>query len=142
MNWGKGIVIAMALFMTFIITMAVQMMRQDVTMITDEYYQKELHYNDQFAALSNYNEAVDKIEIQQSTDSVFLIVPTDLQEEAIKVEFKRLNDASKDLALTLPASHKIYLPKKLFSNGHYDVILKGKRLGKAFEANQTVMIHE
>ncbi len=140
MNWGKGIIIAMSLFIVFIVTMVVQMMRQDVTMITDEYYQKELHYNEQYAALNNYNEASAPIQIQQIGDSMFVLLPSDLMESELALEFKRLDDASKDLSFTLPASEKIYLPKKMFAHGHYDAIIKGQRQGKAFECNQKVDI--
>jgi hypothetical protein len=44
MNWGKGIVIAFVLFTLLIVSMVVISMKQDVNLVSVNYYQNELEY--------------------------------------------------------------------------------------------------
>lgn len=40
LNWGTKLVIAAALFMAFIITLSVKMIKQDVVLVENDYYEK------------------------------------------------------------------------------------------------------
>ena len=92
MNWGKGIIIAMALFMGFIITLVVTLMRQDVDLEIDDYYNKELAFNEQYNAQQNYMDATEKITFNVTSVSLFVIFPKDLQTGAAKIQLQRPNN--------------------------------------------------
>ena len=47
MNWGKGIVIAFAGFISVIATLVVTSMKQDISLVSQDYYVQELAYQDQ-----------------------------------------------------------------------------------------------
>ena len=47
MNWGKSITVAFVLFGAFIATLVTVCMRQDVNLVTPEYYKEELAYQEQ-----------------------------------------------------------------------------------------------
>ena len=47
MNWGKSIILAFILFAAFIATLVTVCMRQDVNLVTKEYYKEELAYQAQ-----------------------------------------------------------------------------------------------
>lgn len=47
MNWGKWIVAAFIAFAVFIFSLVTIAMRQDVPLVTKEYYYEEIHFQDQ-----------------------------------------------------------------------------------------------
>ncbi len=53
MNWGKSIILAFALFGAFIATLVTVCMRQDVNLVTREYYKEELVYQTQIDRLAH-----------------------------------------------------------------------------------------
>lgn len=53
MNWGKSIILAFILFATFIAVLVTVCMRQDISLVTKDYYQEELKYQDQIERMSN-----------------------------------------------------------------------------------------
>ena len=46
-NWGFGIVVAAGLFVAFILNLVYQCSQQQVDLVTDKYYEKELKYQEQ-----------------------------------------------------------------------------------------------
>jgi len=53
MNWGKSIILAFILFAAFIATLVTVCMRQDVNLVTREYYQEELAYQAQIDRIAH-----------------------------------------------------------------------------------------
>jgi len=53
MNWGKSIILAFILFAAFIATLVTVCVRQDVSLVSKDYYQQELAYQDQIQRLEN-----------------------------------------------------------------------------------------
>jgi len=49
MNWGKGLIIGMAIFMLFIISMCVYMFRMPADEYDHQYYEKGLNFDKDFA---------------------------------------------------------------------------------------------
>jgi len=47
MNWGKSIVLAFVLFIAFIATLVTVCVREDVNLVTKDYYKEELAYQKQ-----------------------------------------------------------------------------------------------
>lgn len=55
MNFGKWIVVAFVFFALFIGTLVTICFRQDIPLVTKEYYQEELVYQDQIDRMENAN---------------------------------------------------------------------------------------
>ena len=55
MNWGKWIVVAFVLFAVFIAALVTVCMRQDVSLVSKDYYIQELAYQDQIERITNSN---------------------------------------------------------------------------------------
>lgn len=53
MNWGKSIILAFILFAAFIAALVTVCMRQDVSLVTKDYYREELKYQDQIERMAN-----------------------------------------------------------------------------------------
>jgi nitrogen fixation protein FixH len=140
MNWGKGIVIGMVLFMSFIVTLVVILMRQDVDMVSDDYYKKELAFNAQYDAQQNYEDASGRIELALSEDSLFIHFPEELRQGNVLVELKRPNNEKQDAHFNVVASEKVMIPTKMLPKGSFDCILTGDRNGKKYEFKQALTI--
>ncbi len=72
-TWGTKLVIFMAMFMGFIILMAVRMMKEDISLIQTDYYEKGENYQ----AIIDENKGADSIInfqfIQSSMESILAI---------------------------------------------------------------------
>lgn len=97
MNWGTKLIIAMGLFITFIITLSVKMITSnDDALIENNYYEKGLKYDETYKAR---HDAI--------TDSVVPLI--DVNDFGLNIsftgpakcilEFKRLSDAKMDTTL-------------------------------------------
>jgi hypothetical protein len=140
MNWGKGIIIAMALFMGFILTLVITLMRQDVDLEIDDYYNKELAFNEQYNAQQNYMDATEKITFNVTTDTLFVIFPKDLQTGAAKIQLQRPNNKQQDAVFDVQVTDKVYIPTKSLPKGVFNCTITGKRNGKNYEYNHSLKL--
>jgi hypothetical protein len=53
MNWGKWIVVSFVLFAAFIATLVTVCVRQDISLVSKDYYEEELVYQDQIGRIEN-----------------------------------------------------------------------------------------
>jgi len=53
MNWGKWIIVAFVLFAAFIATLVTVCVRQDISLVSKDYYKEELAYQDQIVRIQN-----------------------------------------------------------------------------------------
>jgi hypothetical protein len=53
MNWGKSIILAFVLFAGFIASLVVVCLRQDISLVSKDYYKEELLYQEQIQRLNN-----------------------------------------------------------------------------------------
>lgn len=140
MNWGKGIIIGMGLFMSFIITLVVIMMNNDTDLVTEDYYQKELAYNKQYDAQQNYMKAGESIEVNILKDTFFLSFPNALQTGKVEVELIRPNDKNQDANFTIEAQEKVMIPTAVLPKGAFDCVLHGTYKGKPYEFVQQIIL--
>lgn len=64
MNWGKSIILAFILFAAFIGALVTICMRQDVSLVTREYYKEELDYQAQINRIAHTTTLSEKPSIQ------------------------------------------------------------------------------
>jgi hypothetical protein len=119
MNWGKGIIIAMALFMGFILYMVVTFMRHNVDLESEDYYMKELKYDDEMIELKNGEAIKDSIFV--STSGGYLIVEYRVNFDIIKstIYFFRPSDQKSDFQLNSNSEKKIIFPLEKLKQGKY-----------------------
>jgi len=60
MNWGKSIVVAFLLFALFIGVLVTVCLREDVSLVSSDYYTDELAYQSQIDRLNNTQQLADK----------------------------------------------------------------------------------
>lgn len=122
MNWGKGIVIGMAAFMTFIIVLVVGLMMNRVDLESEDYYKREINYQQEITAQENANKLESKIEIISNTEFLVVKVP---EGEFTKIEMhlSRPNDQKMDKLFKIEGTKSFLINKKELEKGLYTVEL-------------------
>jgi len=140
MNWGKGIIIGMGLFMAFILTMVVIMMRQKIDLVEEDYYKRELNYEDQLAAQNRYVTSVEKISVTSEKNRLLIYFPVEFQKNDVTVTLRRPNDKSKDLVLKIKPINEVAIPTDAFPKGLFTVTINGSMSDKPYEMSEQVTI--
>jgi hypothetical protein len=102
MNWGKWIFVAFVLFAAFIATLVTACLRQDVNLVSKDYYKEELAYQQQIERMNNLSQLDNKPVIQRS-------------EEFLEVEFTQFRNVQngylKLFSPSDPNKDKVYVLK-------------------------------
>lgn len=134
-SWGTGIVIAIALFIGFIMTMVVKMStdpRADHEMVTDNYYAKELAYQEVIDAKKNASNV--KLEYE-STEAGLLLTLSNTPEVLynVIVELYRADNRKLDIHLPLErTSNQILVERQLLVQGKYNLSIEYRHEGELF----------
>jgi hypothetical protein len=94
MNWGTKLVIALALFMAFILTLSVKMIfSNDDALIEKDYYEQGLNYNKKYNARQQAvaDSVVPSVDVNENGLTISFTHPAEC-----KLNFKRLSDAKMD----------------------------------------------
>jgi len=139
MNWGTKLVIGMGLFMAFIITLAVLMMRSGSDDLVDQdYYQKGIEYDKDYTKKSQMqkDQAEPEINIGDSIRIVFNRPATGT------IRFLHPSDNKKDRTVNLNSgtANEVALPLVDTDKGQWKLIIEWKSDEKEylFEKNITI----
>ena len=122
MNWGKGIVIGMATFMTFIVVLVVGLMMNRVDLESEDYYKREINYQQEITAQENANKLESKIEIISNKEFVIVKVPEG-DFSKIEMHLSRPNDQKMDKLFKIEGTKSFLINKKELEKGLYTVEL-------------------
>ena len=75
MNWGNKIVLAFILFAACIGYMVVRAFQENFDLVAEDYYAKEIAYQQKLNKLSNTSEDGKEVQVQQTPESVLLTFP-------------------------------------------------------------------
>lgn len=120
MNWGKGIAIALALFMGFIIYLAVTLMTTNVDLETEDYYIRELSYEDEINAVKNAQEG-DPVKLELKEEHIVVQVPQGESYKDVQIQFKRPDNDKLDKTFDIKGTKMMALDRSMFVTGEYKV---------------------
>ena len=104
-NWGTGIVIGMVAFMGFIMFMVITMMTNkeyDHDMVTENYYAKDLVYQNEIDAEKKANSLTSKIKIEKSSEGLHIYFPEELQEKNVSGSIQMYRPSNEKLDFQIP----------------------------------------
>ena len=81
MNWGNKIVVAFVLFAAFIGYMVVKAFQEDFDLVAEDYYAKEIAYQQKLNKLSNTAEDEKQVLMEQTADAILLTFPDEAEGE-------------------------------------------------------------
>jgi len=102
-SWGTGVVIGIVIFITLSITMTVVFMTQDVSLVSDNYYEKSLEYQDEIDKQSRTKSLDEQVKINFNGEVITVLFPSDYLEKNItgEIYFYRPSNSSLDFKLPL-----------------------------------------
>lgn len=123
MSWGYKIAFLYLGFVALITTMIVLSMRERIDLVTADYYEQELHYQDRIDAIDRTTALREALTWELNGRSLLLRFPRDLQGRAVSgsIFFFRPSDQRMDQTMTIPptASDSCILPLDNLHRGMY-----------------------
>lgn len=121
MNWGKGIIIAMALFMGFIVFLVVNIMLHRIDLESEDYYKKEINYEQEIIAMKNYNTLNERVELKSQEKFIVVQLPENLDLKNVEVRFTRPDDNKLDRVFKIEGTKSYLIPREELTLGNYNI---------------------
>jgi len=136
-NWGTGIVIAMMLFMTFILSFVYKSFTHEYShdLVSEDYYKDELHYQKEIDKLNNAVRLESKIVLSNSDKGITIKFPDNFDYPNINgnISFQRYSnsvlDFNKNIELT---SDKFLIPDSLLISGKWIIKIDWNYKGEEY----------
>ena len=137
-NWGTGIVIAFVLFIAFILYFVVNMIgndKYDHDLVTEEYYEQELKFQDEIDKLKNAKTLKQDITYNKTNEGLVIVFPNDLNIEDIKgkVFLYRPSNKQLDFETSISLSKpQLLIPDERLVDGRWNIIVDWQYNGKSY----------
>lgn len=141
MNWGTRIVIMYLGFVALIVTMVVVSMRQQVDLVTPDYYAKELKYQSNIDKANNHNQLNSSLKCSVLDGNIVINFPEEHKSESItgEVLVYKPSDAKSDKIISIEAVNgQMSIPSSVFSKGMYKVKIDWTVNEKSFYFEQVI----
>lgn len=126
-NWGTGIVIGMVIFISFILFLVVNMLTDDRfnhDLVTEEYYEKELHYQEEIDAETNAFALEENIKDYRVKDGWVVEFPDNLELSKISGDLNFYRPSNKKLDFSIPLDlkkRKIHISEDQLVGGRWNI---------------------
>lgn len=143
-SWGTGLVIALGLFIAFILFFVITMMTDkeyEHDLVVEEYYKQEVGFQDELNAEKNAMHSPFKVRVEESTAGVDLIFPEEMVKDMqnAKVYFYRVSDKKRDFEKEIVlTNNRMQIPAGEILPGRWDVTVRWQRLGKAYLTKEKI----
>ncbi|WP_372917617.1 FixH family protein [Salegentibacter sp.] len=137
-NWGTGIVIGLLLFISFILYLVFNMLTDkkfDHDLVTEEYYKKELLFQQEIDAETRGNELAENISDSRIENGWLIEFPEDLNLDGISgnLNFYRPSNAKLDFDIPLNLeSHRIEIADKNLIPGRWNIYIHWEYQGETY----------
>ncbi|SIP91249.1 FixH protein [Chryseobacterium sp. RU37D] len=134
-SWGHGVVIALFAFIAFILSMLFLFPngQKNSEMVTDNYYEEELKYQDVIDAKKRADQLQEKPVYSQDKNGIKITFPKDYDNSNTSVKFvlNRTDDENLDIhkSVQLDSTKSFLIPAQVMKMGNYTLRLswtKGK----------------
>lgn len=143
-NWGHGVIIGLGSFIAFILFMIFIFPngQQNADMVSDDYYNDELNYQQVIDAKKNADLLKDSLQYQQLPTGIKINYPESITPDSSKVHFDlyRTNDSNLDVKkdLNLDMQKSFTVPKQVLSPGSYTLKVKWTQDKKPYQIDYDV----
>lgn len=143
-NWGTGIVIAIGLFMGFILFFVITMMTDstyDHDLVIEDYYKQEIGFQDELDARNNAAQLEKKVRIEQNPEGVRIVFPKEYVQQLTegKVMFYRVNQKKLDFDKSLSfTENSMLIPADEIVSGRWDVSVYWNMNGKDYTVKENI----
>jgi nitrogen fixation protein FixH len=131
-GWGTGIVIAIVAFISFIMYFVITMSTDNSyshDLVTDQYYQQELAYQEEINAEKNFKNIGEEITLQKSREGLQIKFPSKFLNEKVKGKVFLYRPSSKQLDFEIPISTSntyLLVPEQRLLDGRWNIKIAWK----------------
>lgn len=144
LNWGKGIFITIVLFMVIVFIMVGISMTKNVDLVANNYYEKEIKYQEQIDLLKKTNALNENAKIDFDGANVNIYFPKNMDNNSLKgiVYFYRPSDAKNDfnIPVNADADKSMKIGSGKFVKGLWKVQINWESAGEKYLTEQTLLI--
>lgn len=143
-NWGTGIAVVMALFVAFILYFVITMSTHkdfEHDLVTEEYYAKEMVYQQEIDAETNSSNPDFKITSKKVPAGWEITFPTMHEPSKIKGTVFLYRPSNKQLDKTFPlelSSHNLLIPDNSLLDGRWNITITYDYDGKPFMFKESI----
>lgn len=146
-GWGTSIVIAFALFLSFILFFVIKVQsdsKYDNELVVEEYYKKDALYGEDYIKMQNAQDLAEKPTVTQKGDSVEIKFPAAFVPKNIqgKVSFYRPSNKKLDFQVPISLSKpSLLIPKLNLVGGRWDIFIDWEYQSKSYKIKETIYIN-
>ena len=146
-NWGTGIVIAFALFMTFILYFVFEVQsnsKYDNDLVVEEYYKHDSHFQEEMARVQNAHDLQQKPSITYNEAGVKVAFPATFESAKIKGNILLYRPSNKKFDFTTQialTNSALLIPKNKLIKGRWDVNMEWQYQGKQFLTKEVIYVN-
>ena len=144
-NWGTGIVIAFAVFITFILYFVLKVQsdsKYNNELVVEEYYKHDALFGDEMVRVQNAQDLKEKPAITLTLEGVTIVFPDVFSPEKIKgkVIFYRSSNKKLDFEVLI-SSATLLVPKKDLVTGRWEINMEWQYEGKSYLTKEIIYIN-
>lgn len=140
MNWGKGIALFLVLFIGFILTLAIILMQANTDLVGEDYYKKEIAYEDEIVAESNAKLSDAKIETEISEDGLFIHIKNVESPQDVKIHLLRGNNQELDISMPGKGA-ATFIERSELKEGKYILTTTWEKDGKSYQIKKDIWVN-
>lgn len=146
-NWGTGIVIAFALFMSFILYFVFSVQsnsKYDNELVVEEYYKHDAKFGDEMVRVQNAQDLIQKPVITNDSHGITIVFPDVFVPKDIKgtVSFYRSSNKKFDFNIPISLTNAtMNVPKKSLLGGRWEINMEWQYEGKKYLTKETIYIN-
>lgn len=145
MSWGYKIILILVVFTVGIMSMVVVAMRQTNEVMDNNYYERELRYQQVINGKKNLESLADTVRIAEVDGSVQVFFPEASinKLDSGSIEFLRMSNSTADQRVSMDATQgsRYQLPRNAFAKGYYKVRIAWLNNGTNYYHEQDFQIH-
>lgn len=145
-NWGTAIVIAFALFMSFILYFVLKVQtdsKYDNELVVEEYYKHDVHFQDEMVRIQNAHDLKVKPVISVVKNGINIVFPDDFAPQNIKGNVALYRPSNKKFDFQVSISLKnatLFIPKTNLIGGRWDINMEWQYEGKPYLTKEEIYI--
>ena len=146
-NWGTGIVIAFALFMTFILYFVFEVQsnsKYDNDLVVEEYYKHDSHFQEEMARIQNAHDLQNKPSIIYSDEGVKVAFPAHFESNKIKGNILLYRPSNKKFDFNTQielTNSALLIPKDKLVKGRWDVNMEWQYKGTKYLTKEVIYVN-
>ena len=130
----------MASFMAFILWMVFTLMSKNTDLESEDYYKKEIAYEQEIQAQRNANDAKEKVKVSENKEFIILQFPVKEKIDTVSIEFFKPNDKKGDQLFAEVGTKTMMVEKNKLQKGVYLINIHYQIENKKFLQKEEIML--